>query len=55
MEMGTCATLHDVVKLRRAPDATIAACGDLKCFVPTDVAFHYVLATITRTLMRASR
>jgi DNA-binding FadR family transcriptional regulator len=41
-------TDDDVAKLRRALDANVDARGDLERFERTDVAFHYVLATITR-------
>jgi len=47
-------TDDDVVKLRRALDANIAARGDLERFERTDVAFHYVLATITRNPIYAA-
>ena len=41
-------TDEDVARLRRALDANAAARGDAESFERTDVAFHYVLATITR-------
>ncbi len=47
-------TDDDIVKLRRALDANIAARGDLERFERTDVAFHYVLATITRNPIYAA-
>jgi GntR family transcriptional repressor for pyruvate dehydrogenase complex len=42
------ATPEDIERLRQALDANTAARGDLDRFERTDVAFHYVLATITR-------
>jgi DNA-binding FadR family transcriptional regulator len=47
-------TDDDIVKLRCALDANIAARGDLERFERTDVAFHYVLATITRNPIYAA-
>src|SRR4051812_19000473 len=47
-------TDEDIVKLRRALDANIGARGDLERFERTDVAFHYVLATITRNPIYAA-
>jgi GntR family transcriptional regulator, sialic acid-inducible nan operon repressor len=47
-------TDDDIVKLRCALDANIAARGDLEQFERTDVAFHYVLATITRNPIYAA-
>jgi GntR family transcriptional repressor for pyruvate dehydrogenase complex len=47
-------TDNDIVKLRCALDANIAARGDLERFERTDVAFHYVLATITRNPIYAA-
>ena len=47
-------TDDDVAKLRRALDANIAARGDLERFEHTDVAFHYVLVTITRNPIYAA-
>jgi GntR family transcriptional regulator, sialic acid-inducible nan operon repressor len=41
------ATDGDVERLRGALDANTAARGDISRFERTDVAFHYVLATIT--------
>jgi DNA-binding FadR family transcriptional regulator len=47
-------TDDDVAKLRCALDANIAARGDLERFECTDVAFHYVLAEITRNPIYAA-
>jgi GntR family transcriptional regulator, sialic acid-inducible nan operon repressor len=41
------ATEEDVARLQRALDANTTARGDIGRFERTDVAFHYVLATIT--------
>jgi GntR family transcriptional regulator, sialic acid-inducible nan operon repressor len=41
-------TDEDIARLCLALDANYAACGDLSRFERTDVAFHYVLATIAR-------
>jgi DNA-binding FadR family transcriptional regulator len=38
----------DIERLRQALEANIAARGDLSRFERADVAFHYVLATITK-------
>jgi len=42
------ATAEDVERLHQALQANIAARGDLGHFERTDVAFHYVLATIAK-------
>ena len=42
------ATPEDVERLRQALQANMAARGDLGDFERTDVAFHYVLATIAK-------
>jgi DNA-binding FadR family transcriptional regulator len=41
-------TDEDVARFAKALDANLAARGDLDRFERTDVAFHYVLATIAR-------
>jgi GntR family transcriptional regulator, sialic acid-inducible nan operon repressor len=53
LEIGTVrlaaqrASEQDILRLQRALEANTAARGDLERFERTDVAFHYVLVTIT--------
>ena len=42
------ATDEDIVRLKQALDANVAAMGNIAEFIRTDVAFHYELTAITR-------
>jgi GntR family transcriptional regulator, sialic acid-inducible nan operon repressor len=48
------ASAEDIDQLRRALDANSAARGDIGRFERTDVAFHYVLARITKNSIFAA-